>query len=94
MKRQAGKDGVYDVGGFVISVRPDVEYFDLKMVDSAQNWRRKWFYIRDEPRSCQQYRLEPFSADAEVARKRSWRNKLDAAEAAEADKLMERVRIL
>ena len=94
MKRQSGRNGVFDVGGFGISVRPDVEYFELNKVDSAQNWRRRWFYIRDEPGSGQQYGLEPFLAKSEVVKKRAWKNMLDDVEAAEAAKLMERLRVV
>ena len=94
VKRQSGKNAVFDVGGFGVSVRSDAEYFDRKMLESAQNWRKKWFYIRDEPGAGQQYGLEKFSADAVVTRKRTWRNELSDAEAAEADKLMAKVRVL
>ena len=61
------------------------------MLESVQGWRKKWFYVRDEPSAGQKYGLPEFSADAVVRKKRSWRNKLSAPEEAEVDKLMERV---
>ena len=36
----------YPVGGFGIQVRNDTRYFALKPVDSAQGWRKRWFYVR------------------------------------------------
>ena len=91
VKRQSGH---FDAGSFGISVRPGAEYFDLNMVDSAQGWRRRWFYIRDEPSPGQVNGLEPFSAGSEIRKKRTWANELNPVEAAEVEKLMERVRFL
>ncbi|KAK1628123.1 hypothetical protein QYE76_002438 [Lolium multiflorum] len=31
----------YNIGGVVICVRPDVEYFDVKFPDSVQGWRKR-----------------------------------------------------
>jgi hypothetical protein len=91
VKRQAGKGGAYVVGGFVISTRSDVEYFDFKMLEYVQGWRKKWFYIHDEPGASQQFGLPEFSAEEVVTKKRSWRHELSTTEAAEADRLMARV---
>ena len=38
------RDGrTFPVGGLQVQVRQDTRYFNLKFVDSAQGWRKKWF---------------------------------------------------
>jgi len=54
--------GNFDAGGFGLSIRPDIGYFKFQMVDSAQGWRKRWFYIRDEPHQGRAVDLEPFVA--------------------------------
>ncbi|KAK1663187.1 hypothetical protein QYE76_051346 [Lolium multiflorum] len=44
-----GSHGVaYNIGGVVICVRSDVEYFDVKFPDSVQGWRKRWLYVHEE----------------------------------------------
>jgi hypothetical protein len=38
---------VHDVGGAIISTKGPTGYFDLRMKDSVQDWRKKWFYDQD-----------------------------------------------
>ncbi|KAK1649372.1 hypothetical protein QYE76_067177 [Lolium multiflorum] len=43
--RRNGSHGLaYNIGGVVICVRSDVDYFDVKFPDSVQAWRKKWLY--------------------------------------------------
>ncbi|KAK1631190.1 hypothetical protein QYE76_005505 [Lolium multiflorum] len=43
--RRNGSHGVaYNIGGVVICVRSDVDYFDVKFPDSVQGWRKRWLY--------------------------------------------------
>jgi hypothetical protein len=41
------------VGGVCISIRPDVDYFDVNFADSVQGWRRKWLYIKEKSSHAQ-----------------------------------------
>ena len=90
VKRQGGAG----VGSFEVSIRPDVEYFDIRMLESVQGWRKKWFYVRDETNAAQPHGLPPFEAGAEVKKKRSWEHDLSATEAKEADRLLARIKAL
>lgn len=93
MKRYTGADGPYKVGGFGVCVRGDVRYFDLKMIESVQGWRKKWFYIRDEKAPGQGFGLAPFE-NTPVMKKKSWRYTLTEIEEKEADTLMSTVAVL
>ena len=66
MKRNAGPYGVYAVGGFNIQAHKEVKYFDIQQIESAQNWRRKWFYV-----SAQQEGLPAFDANAPLVKTRA-----------------------
>ncbi|KAK1642715.1 hypothetical protein QYE76_060520 [Lolium multiflorum] len=47
-RRNGSPNVAYNIGGVVISVRPTVDYFDVKLPDSVQGWRKKWLYIQEE----------------------------------------------
>jgi hypothetical protein len=36
-----------ELGGDVVSVRPEVQYLEFSMSASVHGWRTKWFYIKD-----------------------------------------------
>ena len=91
MKRNAGARGVYPVGGFGIQTRGDINYFDLKQLESAQNWRRKWFYVSDTCKPGRMYGVPPFRESIIVKRKNSWSHRPDAREANEASPLASQV---
>ncbi|KAK1687134.1 hypothetical protein QYE76_047982 [Lolium multiflorum] len=42
LRRNGSHNIAYNIGGVVICVRPDVEYFDVKFPDSVQGWRKRW----------------------------------------------------
>jgi hypothetical protein len=48
LRCNASKDENHDIGNAIISIHPEAGYFKLKMVDSVQGWRTKWFYIKDQ----------------------------------------------
>ena len=62
LRRNNSKNTIYNVGGVVICVRPEVGYFDLKFADSVQGWRKKWLYVKDESSATQEYGLAPFDS--------------------------------
>jgi hypothetical protein len=53
-------------------VRGEAKYFDLRLPDSIQEWRKKWFYVKDEPPEGQKYGLAPFDLTASVKKLKSW----------------------
>lgn len=93
MKRYPTAKKPYKVGGFGVCVRQGVAYFDLKMKESVQGWRSKWFYMRDEKRAGQKFGLAPF-LDAPVVKKKSWKYATTEAEDQEADQLLKSISIL
>jgi hypothetical protein len=40
-----------ELGGAVVSVRPEVQYLKFSFAASFQGWRTKWFYIQDRKAS-------------------------------------------
>ncbi|KAK1678539.1 hypothetical protein QYE76_039387 [Lolium multiflorum] len=60
VRRNSSHNISYNIGGVVICVRPDVEYFDVKFPDSVQGWRRRWLYVREEYCDSQEYNIAPF----------------------------------
>ena len=62
------------------------------MVDSAQGWRRRWFYIRDSPVEGRVVDLEPFVARRPIKTKRSWSNDLSDEEMKEVEVLLDRLK--
>jgi hypothetical protein len=62
-----------ELGGAVISVRPEAQYLEFSFAASVQGWRTKWFYIQDRKASPEdQYGLAPFDASKEVKKLMSW----------------------
>ncbi|KAK1652539.1 hypothetical protein QYE76_070344 [Lolium multiflorum] len=81
--RRNGSHGVaYNIGGVVICVRSDVDYFDVKFPDSVQGWRKRWLYVHEESSDSMEYNIAPFDGKAKILRRRSW-----DAEASEEEKL-------
>jgi hypothetical protein len=39
----------YQTGGFSCKVRPDIEYFNLRMLENNPGWRTRLFYTKDQP---------------------------------------------
>jgi hypothetical protein len=72
LRRNATHQTVHNVGGAIISLRPEAEYFDFRMADSVQGWRSKWFYIQDEKVEGQKFGLAPFDPKKEVVKLKSW----------------------
>jgi hypothetical protein len=56
-----------ELGGAIISMRPEAQYLEFSMATSVQGWRTKWFYIKDRKSSPEdEYGLPPFDASQEV----------------------------
>jgi hypothetical protein len=62
-----------ELGGAVVSVRPEAQYLEFSMSASVQGWRTKWFYIKDYKASSEdKYGLAPFDASKELKKLASW----------------------
>ncbi|KAK1617754.1 hypothetical protein QYE76_023271 [Lolium multiflorum] len=82
LRRNGSHNIAYNIGGVVICVRPDVEYFDVKFPDSVQGWRKRWLYVREECPDSQEFNIAPFDGSSTILRRRSW-----DAEATEDEKM-------
>ncbi|KAK1609534.1 hypothetical protein QYE76_033207 [Lolium multiflorum] len=71
LRRNGSHNIAYNIGGVVICVRPDVEYFDVKFPDSVQGWRKRWLYVPEECADSMEYNILPFDGpsrpESEVA---------------------------
>jgi hypothetical protein len=64
-----------ELGGAVVSVRPEAQYFEFSMATSVQGWRTKWFYIKDRKSSSEdEFGLPPFDPSQEIRKLASWDN--------------------
>jgi hypothetical protein len=68
-----------------------VKYFNFSMKEFVQNWRQKWFYLRDQQASSNRSYLPKFLDVLEATPKKSWRNIPTAEEKSTSDELYERV---
>ena len=65
----------YPVGGLQVQVRQNLRYFNMKFVDSAQGWRKKWFYAYSNQE------IQPmFASDGASSRTKAWSHKLSTEE--------------
>jgi hypothetical protein len=88
LKRHRHGGEVYAVGGVDIQSRGDVVYFNLKQPESVQNWRKRWFYIRDEHTPSQEFGLPEFSATAAIVKRKTWKHRLSTVEESETAPLL------
>ncbi|KAK1621397.1 hypothetical protein QYE76_026914 [Lolium multiflorum] len=91
LRRNSSRNISYNVGGVVICIRPDVDYFDVKFPDSVQGWRRRWLYIREEHVDSQEYNVTPFDGGAKILQRRSWDAEATEEEKTATNTLMKRI---
>ncbi|KAK1678003.1 hypothetical protein QYE76_038851 [Lolium multiflorum] len=91
VRRNSSHNTTYNVGGVVICVRPDIEYFDVKFPDSVQGWRKKWLYICEEDIDSQEYNIAPFNGSEKIIRRRSWDAEATDEEKSAIEALMKRI---
>ncbi|KAK1697597.1 hypothetical protein QYE76_014294 [Lolium multiflorum] len=72
LRRNGSPNIAYNIGGVIICVRPDVEYFDVKFPDSVQGWRKKWLYVREECADSLEHNIPPFNGNEKIFYRRSW----------------------
>ncbi|KAK1608860.1 hypothetical protein QYE76_032533 [Lolium multiflorum] len=93
--RRNGSHGVaYNIGGVVICIRSDVDYFDVKFPDSIQGWRKRWLYVHEEGSDSIEYNIAPFDGKAKILRRRSWDAEASEEEKLATEALMTRIREL
>ncbi|KAK1693344.1 hypothetical protein QYE76_010041 [Lolium multiflorum] len=90
-RRNGSSSVAYNIGGVVIYVRPDVEYFDVKFPDSVQGWREKWLYIHEENHNSVEDNIPPFDGAEKICRRRSWDAEATDEEKAATEALMTRI---
>ncbi|KAK1604574.1 hypothetical protein QYE76_028247 [Lolium multiflorum] len=90
-RRNGSPNVAYNIGGVVISVRPTVDYFDVKLPDSVQGWRKKWLYIQEENHGCAEDNIPPFDGAEKILRRRSWDAEATEEERASTETLMARI---
>jgi hypothetical protein len=62
-----------ELGGAVVSVHSEGLYLEFSMAISAQGWRKKWFYIKDQKiSSSDQFGIAPFDAHQSLQKLASW----------------------
>ncbi|KAK1661141.1 hypothetical protein QYE76_049300 [Lolium multiflorum] len=90
-RRNGSPNVAYNIGGVVICVRPDVDYFDVKFPDSVQGWRKKWLYIHEENHGCAEDNIPPFDGAEKIYRRRSWDAEATEEEKTATEALMTRI---
>ena len=90
-RRNGSPNVAYNIGGVVISVRSTVDYFDVKLPDSVQGWRKKWLYIQEENHGCAEDNIPPFDGAEKIFRRRSWDAEATEEEKASTETLMARI---
>ncbi|KAK1685154.1 hypothetical protein QYE76_046002 [Lolium multiflorum] len=90
-RRNGSPNVAYNIGGVVISIRSTVNYFDVKLPDSVQGWRKKWLYIREENHGCAEDNIPPFDGAEKILRRRSWDAEATEEERASTEALMTRI---
>jgi hypothetical protein len=93
-RRNGSPNIAYNIGGVVISVRSDIDYFDVKFPDSVQGWRKKWLYIHEENHGCAEDNIPPFDGAEKIHRRRSWDAEATEEEKTATEALMTRIREL
>ncbi|KAK1603868.1 hypothetical protein QYE76_027541 [Lolium multiflorum] len=90
-RRNGSPNVAYNIGGVVISVRPTVNYFDVKLPDSVQGWRKKWLYIQEENHGCAEDNIPPFDGAEKIFRRRSWDAEATEEERVSTEALIARI---
>ncbi|KAK1654025.1 hypothetical protein QYE76_071830 [Lolium multiflorum] len=94
IRRNGSHNVTYNIGGVVICVRTDADYFDVKFPDSVQGWRKKWLYIHEESANSVEHNIIPFDGNAKIQRRRSWDAEASEEEKKATEALMSRIRQL
>jgi hypothetical protein len=73
LRRNVSKEEIHDLGGTIVSVRSESQYLKFEIAESVQNWRQKWFYIKDHKSSeTDEYGLAPFDPAKGLTKLMSW----------------------
>ncbi|KAK1649847.1 hypothetical protein QYE76_067652 [Lolium multiflorum] len=91
LRRNGSHNASYNIGGVVICVRTDVDYFDVKFPDSVQGWRKRWLYIHEENANSVEHNIVPFDGSAKIQRRRSWDAEASEEEKKATEALMTRI---
>jgi hypothetical protein len=78
VKRQA----LYQTGSFGCFVRAKVKYFILRTLENNLGYQQKWLYVKDQPSTGREIRLEEFRVANDLQARQSWENSLSEEEMA------------
>ncbi|KAK1693470.1 hypothetical protein QYE76_010167 [Lolium multiflorum] len=90
LRRNGSHNATYNIGGVVICVRTDVDYFDVKFPDSVQGWRKRWLYIHEESANSVSTTY-PFDGSVKIQRRCSWDAEASEEEKKATEALMTRI---
>ena len=79
------------LGGVGFFVRQDIKYFKFPLRESVQDWRNKWFYIKDEAKDDHPINFPPFKDVMMAKPKKTWANIILAEEEEVVEALYQRV---
>jgi hypothetical protein len=87
--RNASKEEIHDLGGAIVYVCSKSHYLKFEMAESVQNWRQKWYYMKDQKSfDSDQYSLAPFHPNKRLTKLKSWDALPSEAEAKEIKPLL------
>jgi hypothetical protein len=81
----------FQIGGFSVQVRLDVEYFNLQMLKNNPGWRTKWYYAKDKSSNDESFGLEEFQPTGILRPRVSWKHDLSDEEMKITEPLMEKI---
>jgi hypothetical protein len=81
----------YHTGGFNCLVRPEVDYFNLRMPENNPSWRTRWFYAKDQPAAGQNFGIEEFCATNDLRPRLSWAHALTDEEVAFTEPFLNKI---
>jgi hypothetical protein len=81
----------YQTGGFNCSVRPEVDYFNLRTLENNPRWRTKCFYAKDQPTAGQNFGIKEFRAASDLRPRLSWAHTLTSEEMSIIEPLMKKI---
>jgi hypothetical protein len=73
LRRNVSKEEIHDLGDAIVFVISKSQYLKFEMAELVQNWRQKWFYIKDHKSfETNEYGLAPFDPTKGLTKLTSW----------------------
>jgi hypothetical protein len=95
LRRNVSEEEIHDLGDAIMSVQSESQYLTFEMAELVQNWRHKWFHIKDHKSSeAKEYGLAPFDPAKVLMKLTSWDALPSETEAEEIKPLLARIKEL